>query len=99
MAKPPTSQLPMVRPEKPPHIVAFERFTQANPDRIEALVAFGLFIKSEYEWGVKEPTWPSNEDIANSYRRLLHDTEVEKTVLTAINIVEENRRTIVIAHE
>lgn len=98
MAKPP-SQVSLVRTDKPPYIVAFERFTQANPDRIEAYVAFGLFISSEYEWASKQGSWPSDEDIAHSYRRMLHDTEVEKTIATANKAVDEHRRLLVTAHE
>jgi hypothetical protein len=98
MARPAT-QIRPVRAERPPYIEAFERFTQANPDRIEAFVAFGLFISSEYEWASKKPAWPSDDAVAYSYQRMLHDTEVEKTIAKANSIVDEHRRLLVTAHE
>lgn len=91
--------LPAVRPERPPYIEAFERFTHGKDDQIEAFVAFGLFVLSDYTWAVKQPVWPSDESIRASYNRLLHDSEAKKTEDAAKRIVDEHREKLVRDHE
>ena len=95
----PITNLPAVRPVRPPYIEAFEKFTQGKSDRIEALVAFGLFISSDYSWARQQPTWPTEELTRNMYGRLLHDDEVQKTESRAHDIVDEHRSDIVRDHE
>jgi hypothetical protein len=95
----PISNLPAVRAVRPPYIEAFEKFTQGKSDRIEALVAFGLFISSDYSWAKQQPTWPPEDLTRNMYSRLLHDDEVQKTESRAHEILEEHRSDIVLDHE
>jgi hypothetical protein len=96
---PPTGGLPAVRPPKPPYIEAFECFTQGREDQIEAFVAYGLFIGSDYAWGSKRPSWPTEEATRESFQRLLYDHEVQKTHDAAKKIVDEHREKLVRDHE
>ena len=88
-----------MRPPRPPYIEAFERFTHGKADKIEAFVAFGLFISSEYGWASEQATWPSETKIAETYQRLLHDDEVMKTERMARETVEGHREDLVREHE
>jgi hypothetical protein len=46
---------------KPLHVQAFEQFKQKyDGDQLKALVAFGLFIESEYKWAKSQPLWPGD---------------------------------------
>jgi hypothetical protein len=99
MADTPSSQLPVVRAVRPPYIEAFECFTRSNPDRIEAFVAYGLFVASEHAWATNLSIWPTEDMIAHSYQRLLQNDEVEKTKAAAKKIVEDHREQLVRAHE
>ena len=91
--------VPSVRPPRPPYIEAFEKITQGKKDQIEAFVAFGLFISSEFRWGTQQPAWPPEEQIQNIYTRLLHDSELQKTEAAAKKIVDDHRENLVREHE
>jgi hypothetical protein len=93
------TQLPAVRPSRPPYIEAFERFTQGKQDQIEALVAYGLFISSDYDFSQKLPSWPPEAQIAQTYNRLLHETELKNTEAAAKKIVDDHREQLVREHE
>jgi hypothetical protein len=93
------SQLPAVRAPRPPYIEAFERFTQGKEDKIEAFVAFGLFISSDYDFAQRLPSWPPESQIAQMYNRLLHDNELQNTQAAAKKIVDDHRAELVREHE
>jgi hypothetical protein len=99
MPKNQSPQLPMVRPPRPPYIAAFERFTHGKADQIEAFVAFGLFISSDYGWASEQAAWPAEVKIAETYERLLHDDEVMKTERMAKEAVDSHRDKLVREHE
>jgi len=92
-----TPNLPVVRPTRPPYIEAFEKFTQGKNDQVEAFVAYGLFISSEYSWAVAESAWPSDELTRNTYRRLLHDPELYES--RARGLVGDYRTSLIREHE
>ena len=86
-------------PPKPPYIEAFECFTRGKGDQLEGLIAYGLFILSDYEWASAESEWPDEHKVREAYRRLLRDYEVAKTVGAARAILETHRTTLVREHE
>ena len=92
-----TPNLPAVRPPRPPYIEAFEKFTHDKSDQVEAFVAFGLFISSEYSWAAAQPAWPSDELTRNTYGRLLHDPALFES--RARDIVGEQRTALIREHE
>jgi hypothetical protein len=92
-----TPNLPAVRSPRPPYIEAFEKFTQGKNDQVEAFVAFGLFISSEYSWAAAQPAWPTDELTRNTYGRLLHDPELFES--RAKDLVGEQRTTLIREHE
>jgi hypothetical protein len=69
----PTGGPLVVRPVRPPYIEAFECFTHGREDQIEAFVAYGLFISSEYTWASTRLQWPTEEATRESFQRLLYD--------------------------
>jgi hypothetical protein len=99
MADGPGHPVPAVRPARPPYIEAFEKITQGKNDQIEAFVAFGLFVSSEYRWGLTQATWPTEDQIQSIYGRLLHDSELPKTEQAAKKIVDDHRENLVREHE
>src|SRR4051812_7548726 len=99
MAKAPPPSVPAVRPTRPPYIEAFEHFTTGKDDQIEALVAFGLFVTSDYTYASKLPAWPSEEKIRDNYTRMLNDSEVQNFQSAAKKIIDDNREFLVREHQ
>jgi hypothetical protein len=84
---------------RPPYVEAFECFTLNKKDNIEAFVAFGMFIASEYEYASNQEHWPEEQKVREYYARLLHNSEVSKTENAAKQIVDEHREKIVSDHQ
>ena len=79
MTDEPSHPVPAVRPVRPPYIEAFEKIAQGKKDQIEAFVAFGLFILSEYRYGLTQASWPTEDQMQSIYARLLYNSELQKT--------------------
>jgi hypothetical protein len=60
----------------PPHVLTFQRFAAQIPNRQEASIAFGLFIKSEQMWADREGN-PSDQAY-RKYERALTEHEIAR---------------------
>jgi hypothetical protein len=61
----------------PPHVSAFQRFKARIPNRLEAEIAFGLFMQSESIWAATEGD-PSDIKYGRYQQIFLTDHEIER---------------------
>jgi hypothetical protein len=61
----------------PPHVPSFQKFETKIPNRLEASIAFGLFMESEKQWAAREGS-PSEAKYRNYQEALLTDHEIER---------------------
>jgi len=61
----------------PPHVSAFQKFAARIPNRLEASLAFGLFMESESIWAARAGN-PSDLKYRNYQEALLTDHEIER---------------------
>ena len=59
---------------KPLHVTAFEHFKDKNPNHLEAMIAFGLFIDAEQKWANGKRPHPESDDYQAYYDVSLSDT-------------------------
>jgi hypothetical protein len=62
---------------KPFHSIAFEHFTTATPDPLEAMMAFGLSMDSESKWARLQPAWPTEAKYRNYHHVYLTPHEIQ----------------------
>jgi len=58
---------------KPLHVTAFEHFKSKNPNHLEAMIAFGIFIDGEQKWANEKNPPPTDA----KYRQY-HDTSLSQ---------------------
>jgi hypothetical protein len=61
----------------PPHVASFKKFEARIPNRLEASIAFGLFMESEKQWAEREGS-PSEAKYRNYQEALLTDYEIDR---------------------
>jgi hypothetical protein len=61
----------------PPHVSAFQKFKAQIPNRLEAEIAFGLFMQSESIWAATEGE-PSEIRYRRYQEQFLTDHEIER---------------------
>jgi hypothetical protein len=70
----------------PPHVSAFQKFAVRIPSRLEASIAFGLFMESEGLWAATAGS-PSDAKYRNYQDALLTDHEIARYAREARNFL------------
>ena len=74
---------------KPFHSIAFEHFTTATPDPLEAMIAFGLFMDSENKWARLQPAWPTEAKYRNYHHVYLTPHEIQGYIAKARRVLKQ----------
>jgi hypothetical protein len=61
----------------PPHVSSFQKFEAKIPNRLEASIAFGLFMESEKQWAAGQGS-PSDARYSKNQETFLTDHEIER---------------------
>ena len=83
----------------PLHTAAFQRFMNATPNHLEAMIAFGLFMDSEHKWASLETAPPTDRKYREYHAIYLTPHEIEGYIKKArlllqhfgTNLIENER--------